>query len=338
MELLINHATGLRHGSAGGGSQSLYDAFGRQIRVFDDPLFDNAAAYAVGLGVLVGCWVVQWLLSDAVWYAWTANWKRICGCCCGRTKKGDAADPLWRNPNDPNESANKPQVLPVVVAAAKARFSVTSGGNPPPPRKAAVVGDVVGVTPQPYKEVPVVQTDASSTLWSGAKRSRSENYARLAVLVVRLLVMVAGVILAFQAAGVNVLSLAASMGIISLCLSYGGANLLRNFLNAMYIHGMDKLAIGVYVKCGNGYKGIVTAFRAQWSDVTDDLSPWQGRQIHQIPNAIFMENIITVYPDGPPPEDIRRYYLELEEVNKFRASRGLAPKEPIDTRIWDTIG
>ena len=320
MELFLQHVTGP-------GSHSLVEAFARQYRVFEDPLFDNVAAYGIGIGVLVGGWVASWVLSNGLWYAYTLNWRRLFN--CGRRRDND--DPLFRNPNDPNESANKPKVLPV----AAVRFAIPVSVGAAAAAKLKRTGDAVGVTPQVYKEVEVTQTHPESRLWSGAKRSRTESYIRLAVLLVRLLVLVATVVLAFQAAGVNVLSLAASMGIISLCLSYGGANLLRNFLNAMYIHGMDKVAINVYVKCGNGYKGIITAFRAQWSDVTDDLSPWQGRQIHQIPNAVFMENIITVFPDGPPPEDLRRYYDELAQVNTWRATRGLEPIPPINMRVWE---
>ena len=87
----------------------------------------------------------------------------------------------------------------------------------------------------------MVQSQHDSKLWSGVKRSRVENYVRLGALMGRLIVLIGGLMLAFQAAGVNVLSLAASMGIVSLCFTYGGASLLSNFLSVMYMHGTDKV-------------------------------------------------------------------------------------------------
>jgi len=330
MELFTQQLSG-----AAAGSRTLAEAFVKQARVFDEPLFDNAAAYGCAIGVLVGTWFASYALSDGLWYLWTLNWQRLFAycCCCFRRQDwrthndGDRHrndDPFFRSPHDPNESANKPKVVPV----GSGKLLV-----PLPPQRGVVMGDVVGVTPQSYATLPVVQSSRDSRLWSGAKRSRTENYVRLTVLLIRLLVLVAGVMLAFQAAGVNVLSLAASMGILSLCFSYGGANLLRNFLNVMYMHGTDKLAIGVYVKLDGQTKGVISAFRTQWTELTDDLSPLQGRQIHQIPNAVFMEGKVTVYPDGPPPEEVARYYDELNKVNEFRASRGRPPLAPLESVI-----
>ncbi len=44
----------------------------------------------------------------------------------------------------------------------------------------------------------MVQTGPDSRLWSGAKRSRVDNYVRLASHMARLLVLVGGLMLAFQ--------------------------------------------------------------------------------------------------------------------------------------------
>ncbi len=55
----------------------------------------------------------------------------------------------------------------------------------------------------------------------------------------------------------------------------------------------------------------------------------QGRQIHLIPNRIFMDNTVTIYPDGPPIEVVDRYFRELEQANAMRAARGLSPLAPL---------
>jgi hypothetical protein len=321
MDLLSQHIGGV----GGLGSRSLVEALTKQIYVFEAPLFDNAAAYGCAVGVLIGTWFASYILSDGLWYLWTLNWKRLL--CCfvpgGRTGK-QPEDPFFRSPHDPNESANKPQLVPL-------KFQV---GGTASKRTTTKVGDAVGVQPQPYATVAVEPSLASGTLWSGVKRTRTENYVRLTVLIIRLLVLVAGVMLAFQAAGVNVLSLAASMGILSLCFSYGGASLLRNFLNIMYLHGTDKLAMGVYCSLDPATKGVITAFRTQWIELTDDLNPLKGRQIHQIPSAAFMEGKVTVFPDGPPLEDVMLYFDLLERANAFRAKHNLGPLRQLDTQVW----
>jgi len=320
-ELLSRHIGA----GAGLGSRTLVEALTKQVHVFDEPLFDNAAAYGCAVGVLVGAWFAAYALSDGLWYLWTLNWRRLL-CCFGAG--GAAREPLFRSPHDPNESANKPQVVPTL---ASVRFQVPVSGRRAVRGGGGGVGESVGVDPQPFTAVAVEQSN--SVLWSGAKRSRTENYVRLTVLIVRLLVLVAGVMLAFQAAGVNVLSLAASMGILSLCFSYGGASLLRNFLNVMYLHGTDKLAMGVYCVLDSQTKGIITAMRTQWIELTDDLNPMKGRQIHQVPSALFMEGKVTVMPDGPPLEDVMLYFELLDKANAFREKKGLNRLRPLEALI-----
>ena len=323
-------------GRGGGGStsSSLVEAITRQARIFDEPLFDNLVGFWAGVGIFIGTGFAQYIVGFAIIYAWGVNWRRIFGCCYGwggggRDRARDHEDdPLFKNPNDLNASNNRPKVLPV-----KGKFgpngSLPSAAGPPTTR----LNDVVGVTPQQFKEVPVVQTQHDSKLWSGAKPSHMENYVRLSALLARLIVLIAGIMLAFQAAGVNVLSLAASMGIISLCFTWGGANLLRNFLSVMYMHWTCKYSIGMYISLGDK-QGLVSAFRDQWTEVVDDLRPRRGRQVHLIPNATMMDADVTIYPDGPPSEIVVRYFAEIKSVNEARATLGLPSLQPIEGFAW----
>lgn len=337
-ELVSEFLTGA--GWSGSPSASLAEAFVRRTRVFDDPLFDNLSAYAIGLAIMVGSWFAGWFVEWLVLRAWGVNWKRLLGTCCGRRNKDEDGDPLFRNLNDPNASANRPKVLPV-----RGKFS--PGGTIGGPVR---ISDVVGVVPQQYKEVPVEQVRPThnppplfnqiclpkeqvhhdSRLWSGVKPSHTENYVRLTSMLARLVVLIGGLMLAFQAAGVNVLSLAASMGIVTLCFTYGGAGLLRNFLSGIYLHWTCKVSTGVYVSVSSDKQGIVTDFTSQWVTITDDLRPSKGRQLHLIPNGSMMDADITVFPDGPPSDVVLRYFDELEVVNKARLARGLPSLQPIE--------
>ena len=303
-------------GWSGSPSASLVEAFSRRARVFDDPLFDNLSAYAIGLAIMVGSWFGGWFAEWLILRAWGVNWRRLTGGCCGRRSKDEDGDPLFRNLNDPNASANRPKVLPV-----RTKFS---------PSGSMKMGDVVGVVPQQYKDVPVEQVHHDSRLWSGAKPSHAENYVRLTSMLARLVVLVGGLMLAFQAAGVNVLSLAASMGIVTLCFTYGGAGLLRNFLSGIYLHWTCKVSTGVYVSVSSDKQGIVTDSTSQWIVITDDLRPSKGRQLHLIPNGSMMDADVTVFPDGPPSDAVLRYFDELEVVNKARLTRGLPSLQPLE--------
>jgi len=299
-------------------STSLVEAFSRRKRVFDEPLFDNISAYLWGLLIFVGSWYAGAFIEWLILRLWGVNWKRIFDTCRGRShNRGEDADPLFRNPNDPNASTNRPKVLPV-----KSKFSPSGR-----------LGDVVGVVPQQYKEVPVEQVHHDSKIWSGVKPSYTENYVRLCALMSRLIVLIGGVMLAFQAAGVNVLSLAASMGIVTLCFTYGGAGLLRNFLSAIYLHWTAKFCTGMYVSVSSEKQGIITAFRSQWIEITDDLRPSKGRQVHLIPNGSMMDADVTIYPDGPPSDAVLRYFSELKAVNEARTGLGLPSLQPIDSLL-----
>jgi hypothetical protein len=250
------------------------------------------------------------------------NWKRLFGCAA---KRHEAWEKKY---SDHDESANQDEVLPVPGAVPRPVKALFRGGGGP-----RLVSAATTTEPVPFKNVPVAQV-TDSNRWHGHERTRYESYVRLVVLSTRILIVLAGVLLAFQAAGVNVLSLAASLGVISICFTYGAAPILVNIWAALNMHGTDKLEIGDYVRVGGSYQGIMSAFRTQWSDVTDDLCPWKGRQIHQIPNRVFLDSAITVYPDGPPPEVIRAYFDDLATYNAWRASAlGLPPIAPVEFRM-----
>jgi hypothetical protein len=340
-ETLSEFMTGLgaRIGAGPPSSSSLVEAFARQKRVFEEPLFDNLTGFWWGLIIFVGGWFAAWAVNYVILWLWGVNWKRIFGCCSDgggryrqdrdRDHRSDEEDPLFRSPNDPNVSTNRPKVVPVVKARFTPDGSVV-GGHLMGSSAVSRVADAVGVIPQQYKEVPVVQAQRDSKLWSGMKPSRLENYVRLTALLARLVVLVATIMLAFQAAGVNALSLAASMGIVSLCFTYGGANLVRNFLSVIYMHGTNKFSIGMYIALSDGKQGLITSFGGQWTEVTDDLRPSKGRQVHLIPNGTLMDSDVTVYPDGPPSDVVLRYLEELKTVNEARLAHGLSSLQPVE--------
>jgi small-conductance mechanosensitive channel len=298
------------------GSRSLYEAVVRQRGIFEDGMFDNIAAYGWALFFFVLSWVAAIIVSWALWYVLMFNWRRLFGC---GPKRGTAA---WdKKYSDHNESANRDEILPTVV-----RPSVVQSRGVPRLLSAAVTTE-----PVPFKSVPVA---VKNDVWHGHDRERYESYVRLIVLAVRIVIVIAGVMLSFQAMGVNVLSLAASLGVISICFTYGAAPILVNIWAALNMHGTDKLEMNDYVRIGNSVQGLVSAMRTQWSDVTDDLSPWMGRQVHQVPNRVFLDTNITVYPDGPPPEVIKKYFEDLEAVNLWRVKQmGLLPIAPVQFKI-----
>lgn len=307
-------------------STSLYEAFARQGDMYTVTAFDNIASYGWAILILIGAWIASSVVGWFIWYIGSIKWKRLC--CPGsfRTshKRDDDDGPILPLYNDPNESANKPRIVPVVGN----RFS--SGG----PQLVPIRGEAVGTVPTTFKSQPVVQTTAHGPRWHGHEHStRYESYLRLVVLCVRVSIVTVGLIAAFQAAGVNILSLAASLGVLSICFSLAASDMLSNILSAIYMYGTDKIEMRDYMSIG-GVHGIVSALRAQWMELTDDLTPWMGRRIHQIPNRIPMSSIITRYPDGPPPEIIKEYLLRLPEVNKWREEvLNLPPLAAIDFRI-----
>jgi small-conductance mechanosensitive channel len=300
------------------GSRTLFEAIIRQRGIFEDGLFDNIAAYGWALFFFVLSWFAALAVSWLLWSALMFNWRRLLGLKQPAPQRGSAA---WtKKYNDHDESANKDEVLPMPATVIKARGP-------------QLVGRTVATEPVSFKNVPVVKA-TDSNRWHGHDRSRYESYVRLVVLATRILIVVAGVLLAFQAAGVNVLSLAASLGVISICFTYGAAPILVNIWAALNMHGTDKIEMGDYIRVGGGYIGLMTAMRTQWSDITDDLNPWAGRQVHQVPNRIFLDSVVTVYPDGPPPEVIKKYFEDLNAVNTWRAtSMNLPPIAPIEFKI-----
>lgn len=308
------------------GSKTITEALQKRLDLFGSSMMDDVAAYAIGFAIFVGSWIVGTLVEYGLWYLLMFNWRRLC--CCA--KKGDS-DAWNKKYTDHDESANKDRRLPVGPIPGDGKPSlVTFKIEPNHPklidrRRINLASIGLEQTTPPvhpdrfeFKNVPSLKA-TDSNRWYGHKRTRYESYVRLIVLSARVTIVIAGVVFSFRAAGVNILSLAASLGIVSICFSYGAASLLRNILNAMYMYGTDKLEMGDYVRIGN-YYGIVSAMRAQWLEITDDLHPWHGRQVHQIANNVPMETICTVYPNGPPPEVIQQYFTELAQVNKWRTT------------------
>ena len=94
-----------------------------------------------------------------------------------------------------------------------------------------------------------------------------------------------------------------------------------------------KFCIGLYIDVAGSKQGVITAFRGQWTEITDDLSPSLGRQVHLIPNRILMDSVVSIYPDGPPSSAVLRYFAELKTVNEARLVQGLPSLQPIESLI-----
>src|SRR5208283_3629869 len=118
--------------------------------------------------------------------------------------------------------------------------------------------------------------------------------------------------------------------IISLCFTYGGANLIQNYLSAAVMYGTNKYCIGMYVGLSESRQGLITAFRGQWTEITFDLQPSKGRQVHLVPNSVMMNSDATIYPDGPPSDVVMRYFAELKTVNEARVALGLPSLQPVE--------
>jgi len=335
LETMLDQGRGKYPGLFSEPSRSIAEAMHKRFLLLGDTFFDNIVAWGYAILIFIGSWIVSLIIPWIVWHLLMFNWRKL---FCGGGKKNEA---LVKKYNDHDESANKPSVVPVPkgtpnsgirphenVSSSLNQRKVGTGNHPQlVPLKQPYNGwDFVGEAEQQrakadeqthYKVKPVI-TAPDYNRFSGHKRTRYESYVRLIVLCLRVGIVVVGVILAFQAAGVNILSLIASLGVVSVCFSYGAAPMITNILCAIYMYGTDKIEMGDYVQVANVY-GFVTALRAQWSELTDDLSPLHGkRRVHQVPNRLPMETIVTVFPNGPPPAILMQYFKELQQVNEFR--------------------
>lgn len=326
-------------------ARSLSEALLKRAALFHTgPIFENIVDYLAGIGVFIGGWVAGIILEWLLWYLLMFNWRRLlCKSPKDASDKKKEDDKLWAKPyNSHDESAKKDGILPMPAGVIQTRVNAINRSiyaSTAAPRLVErqpyfmAIGDPAGTTPVPFKAVPQEPTTyTDSKRWHGHERTRYESYVRLVVLSVRVMCVIFGVGLGFQAAGVNFFSLAASLGIISLCFTYGAAPMMTNILSALYMYGTDKLEMGDYVRAG-GVQGIITAFRVQWTEITDDLNPMQGRQIHQIPNRILMEGLISVFPQGPPLEVIQKYFQDLTLANAARDKLGLPPIKPIEFKL-----
>ena len=328
----VNVLRGMGFAAPDMGSASFAEAMGKRFHAFDASMYDDVAYYAIGFGIFIGGWVAGVIVEYVLWYVLMFNWRRL---CCGR-RKGQPVKPWNKHYNDHDESANHPKHLPQPGKVESIQLvEVVSSliGEVPQLRSVgARTGETQGTRSQPFVRVDVEKA-TDTNRWHGHRRSRYESYVRLIVLSIRVAIVMAGVVFAFRAAGVNILSLAASLGVISICFSYGAAAMLSNILSALYMYGTDKIEMRDFVAC-EGRFGMVTAFRAQWSEITDDLHPWQGRRVHQIPNKTLINSLVTVYPGGPPPELVRTYFEELKTLNAWRKSEmNLPPIPPIEFSI-----
>jgi small-conductance mechanosensitive channel len=178
----------------------------------------------------------------------------------------------------------------------------------------------------PFKVVPVIKVTDYNRWHHHLARNPYENTVRLIAAFTRIIAVCTGFLFAFDSAGINIFSMLASVGILALCFSYGAGSLLGNYFAYVMTLITNKTKRHEWISYG-GYQGFVSSMGGNNMEITNDLDPWKGRQVHQIPNKTQVDGVITIYPDGPPPELIKAYFEKLNEVNGWRTSFGMEPLE-----------
>ena len=374
---LIEALRSLHVGGAGGGEQatSFVDAVYRKARTLESGKYDLAGNVAIGVAIGLGAWVVAFFVELLVWHAMTFNWRRLL--CCGCVRDKSHKQPWFKPYNSTTEAERRPYVLPVradtpgatphplsvVVEDHNKRAATTTTDHatvttariqmPPPhmtsdPRQNLVrrvpiqhvAVDLVQAVPkdqlQHYTVEPSQSTSAHN-FYTGHERSRYESYARMTALVVRVVIVIAGIIAAFSSAGVNVISVVTGLGIVGILYTYGAQPLVTNVCSSIYIHGSGRIDMLDYILIGT-FKGFVGSFNAQFIELIDDLSPFTGgpRRLQQIPTGSFSNTPFSVFPNGPPPVVIDEYFKELDKANALRKQQGIAGMlEPIrEIQLW----
>ena len=189
---------------------------------------------------------------------------------------------------------------------------------------------------QHYKVEPS-QSSSLYNFYTGHERSRFESYARMTALLIRVVIVIAGIIAACSSAGINVISVVTGLGIVAIMYTYGAQPLVTNVCSSIYIHGSGRIDMLDYVVIGS-FKGFVGSFNAQFIELIDDLSPWTWgpRRIAQVPTGMFSNTPFSALPNGPPPMVIAEYMKELAQVNEQRKQLGIAGMvQPIsEIQLW----
>jgi small-conductance mechanosensitive channel len=142
--------------------------------------------------------------------------------------------------------------------------------------------------------------EKTDTTWHGHARHPYQSWAFLAVLILRVLTVVAATFFAFHVAGINFFSLAVSMGIVASTFAYGAGDLVHNTFAAITIHSTDIVEQGDFIHISN-YMGEVVNMGVQHTVIFNPYDVHMGRRITRIPNKMFISFPFDTYPDGPPP-------------------------------------
>ncbi len=334
--------------------QGLASAFAIAGRTIEAGFFLNVAWACIGFAIWIAGWITQFVLG---WLLW-----KMLMCChpngyySDHNKTHSAS-----HPHHVPEGFIAPQNHQTAVAAAAAAAAakknddlkevvvesssssptgrqpvnspiwstIDSRGTPRLLSKETVTARRIGVPivntapPVPsYKHV-VIPFIPDRKQWHGHGRSLYESYVRLVVITIRVAIVMVATILAFSVAGINFYSLVTGFGLVSISFSYAAAGMISNVFCAIYMYSTSKLEMHDYITIGP-ISGEVTAFLSQWIEITDDSQPWRGRMIHQIPNKVPMETIVTIYPNGPGIAILKSVREDLDAIDRWIASNPYA--------------
>lgn len=373
IEALRSFHLGTEHEQA----TSFVDAVYRKARAWESGKYDLAGNVAIGVAIGLGAWVAAYFVELLVWHALTFNWRRLLCCAWVRDKSHkqpwfkpyNSTTEAERRPYVLPVRADTPGATPHPLSTVEdhnknttdhATFSASRIQLPPSHmtsdprqnlvRRVPILGgggggghvavDLVQAVPKDQLQHYTVEPSQSTSphnFYTGHERSRYESYARMTALIVRVVIVIAGIIAAFSSAGVNVISVVTGLGIVGILYTYGAQPLVTNVCSSIYIHGSGRIDMLDYIMIGT-FKGFVGSFNAQFIELIDDLSPFTGgaRRIQQIPTGSFANTPFSVFPNGPPPVVIDEYFKELDKANTLRKQQGIAGMiEPIrEIQLW----
>jgi len=281
----------------------LASAFVIAGRTIEASLFLNVAYVAIGLGIFLGSFVAAWLIG---WLLWKCL---MCG-------HGEGWRTAHKNDGDALQAKHIPvsilpvwqplQPLPKVPSLTR---PVLSGEPVLKSRSARAQQQQETATWNQHAVSMEGHSLASPSHWHGHDRSKYENYVRLTILLIRIVIVLAGTVFSFATAGVSFMSLATGLGLIGITFSVGASTFIVNVFSATATYATHKLELDDFIEIGP-VCGEITAFYTMYFEVTDDYHPLQGRRVHQIPNRLPVDTIVTIYPNGPPIQLISNFATE----------------------------
>lgn len=322
--------------------QGLASAFALAGRTIEAGFFLNVAWACIAFAIWIAGWVAQFVVG---WLLW-----KVLMCChphgyYSDHHKTDSAKHVQHVPVPivpPATSKKNDDLQEVVIEGANGSTRVPvnapiwstldAKGVPRLLPKESVTARRIGVPishtapPVPVYKHVVIPFIPDKKQWHGHGRSLYESYVRLVVITIRVLIVMLSTIISFSVAGVNFYSLVTGFGLVSISFSYAAAGMISNVFSAIYMYSTSKLEMHDYVSIGP-INGEVTAFLSQWIEITDDSQPWKGRMIHQIPNKVPMEMIVTIYPNGPGIAILKSVKEDLEAIDRWIESNPYAMQQ-----------